>query len=188
MPDSSPDSQKDPKESKGDARPNKKKKIIRRRVKKRKATSEGENQAPKKKKKLIRRRVKKKKEPEADEKEEKKEEKKERYKPISDEEYEKDIARYHEIYEMLREKLEKLYQSSGVTHKKVQEYLDSPENFDSNEWRSIQRHRKTITENLMRQIDPNYKQTKKRKTSKRAQRKLRGKAMGKRKKWLDIDK
>jgi hypothetical protein len=103
-----------------------------------------------------------------------------------DPEIKSDINRFHELHDKLQSKLDKLYKETGITHKDIQRYLDDPSNYDEGEWEYFQQRRKLFNEGLMTKLDPNLVKTTARKLKKKSGKKLRGRAIGRKRKWLDM--
>lgn len=107
-------------------------------------------------------------------------------KGITDPEIKSDIDRFHELHEKLQKKLDKLYDEAGITHKDVQRYLDDPSNYGEGEWEYFQARRKLFNESLMTRLDPNLIKTTAKKLKRQAGKKLRGRALGRKRKWIDM--
>ncbi len=91
------------------------------------------------------------------------------------------------LYKKLEKTLDGFYKTSGLSSSKVSEYLDNSNNFNDSEWKIVQSRRKYFQDILSEQLDPEFRKKEELKKRKKKKRKLRGRDLGRKRKWLEMD-
>lgn len=101
------------------------------------------------------------------------------------------MARMKELQDDVKNKLQKIYQSHGVTEEQVAKYLSNPKNFTPFEWEQLKQAQDLIrSQNTMSLLIKDQTATsalvKKAKKPEELARERKGKTLGARKQWLPM--
>lgn len=106
--------------------------------------------------------------------------------PLFDEDIKRSLEKIKKYHEDLDNKLEQIYRTSGLTPQKIVDYLDNQANFTEFEWKRLQSLKKGFDDKLLK-LFPEREKEQRLKKQLKGKKKLRGKALGKRKKWIEMD-
>ncbi len=107
----------------------------------------------------------------------------------NEEDLEAEFQRLLTLHDELKGKIDQLFEEGKITPEELQGLLDNPENFNSSQWFTIEKHRDRWDKMLRKQIGPEAAKDlpKRKKKKKKGTGKGGKKFIGKRKGWLSMD-
>lgn len=119
--------------------------------------------------------------------EEKKTNKNERKLPLTDEEIGDFFVKAQKYHDDLDKQINAIYEASGMSQEQFLEYIDNKSNFTELEWTQIQQMRERHEKEIESKLPKEFKKLEKKKAIAKKKKKLHGKQIGYKKKWLEMD-
>jgi hypothetical protein len=105
---------------------------------------------------------------------------------ISDDQLAEMFERAKRMKVEIEEKLQEVYDKTGLTRKQVETYMKDPKNFTVQEWQNIQIGRKDWEGRLEHLMGQEYKQKRAKAVQDQSSKERKGKTLGARKNWIPM--
>lgn len=105
---------------------------------------------------------------------------------ITDDQLAEMFERAKKMRTEIEEKLQEVYDKTGLTRKQVETYMNNPKNFSIQEWQNIQIGRKDWEGRLYGLIGQEYKEKRQKAVQDQSSKERKGKTLGARKNWIPM--
>lgn len=105
---------------------------------------------------------------------------------ISDEQVASLFEKAKKMRQEIDQKLQEVYDKTGMTRKEVENYMSNPKNFTVQEWQNIQIGRKDWEGRLYGILGQEYKEKRAKIVQDQSSKERKGKTLGARKNWIPV--